>query len=242
MSTTAISLPNAERQFYSRMAIFMIAIVFIGFAPSFYLHGLVTVPRPKPILSPFVIFHGVVFTLWMLIFLTQTRLVAAGRRDLHMKLGIAAMLFAVMLVPVMYLTAVGEVARANQPPWATPLGWTAIALFPIPVFMLLMALGWQQRRNPQVHKRLMLGAALMMMDPAIGRFPILPPSFIGQFIFAGITLLTFVPLFIWDRKTLGHFHWATLLSSGLFAAVLVLRMFAIVSPAWANFVATLPGV
>ena len=31
----------SERKFYSRMALFLVAVVFIGFAPSFYLKGIV---------------------------------------------------------------------------------------------------------------------------------------------------------------------------------------------------------
>ena len=79
---------TAERRFYSRMAIALIALAFLGFAPSFYLRGIVPpYPRPNPTLPLSVLLHGVLFTLWMLVLVAQTQLVAAGRRDLHMKLG-----------------------------------------------------------------------------------------------------------------------------------------------------------
>src|SRR3954451_6498581 len=112
----------SERKFYSRMAIFLVAVVFLGFAPSFYLRGIVPAyPRPNPTLPPAVIFHGLMFTLWMALLVIQTQLVSARRVENHMKLGTAAMLLAIALVPVMYLTAVWQVARANQPPFTDPL-------------------------------------------------------------------------------------------------------------------------
>jgi hypothetical protein len=89
MATVAVPPPldrqSAERRFYSRMALFLVALVFLGFAPSFYLRGVVPeFPRPNPSLPPSVLMHGLLFSLWMLVFIAQVRLVSAGRRDLHM--------------------------------------------------------------------------------------------------------------------------------------------------------------
>jgi hypothetical protein len=42
--------------------------------------------------------HGAVFTAWLLVFIAQTRLIAAHRVDLHMKLGIAAVVLATISV------------------------------------------------------------------------------------------------------------------------------------------------
>ena len=49
----------SERKFYSRMALFLVFLVLLGFGPSFYLRGVVPAyPRPNPTLPPAVIFHG----------------------------------------------------------------------------------------------------------------------------------------------------------------------------------------
>lgn len=235
MSSKAIARADAERRFYSGMAIFMIALVLIGFAPSFYFRGLVDSPRPNPSLSPLVWLHGLMFSAWMLIFLTQVRLVAAGRRDLHMMLGRWSMIFAIALVPLMIATTIGQVARATQPPSFTPLGWTAVPAFVIPVFVALVWGGWSNRRDAQAHKRLMLGAALLMMDPAIGRLPVFPPGMLGVHLsdFAGWS--PFLALFVWDWRSMGRLHWATLYGAGLMALAIILRSFALTSPIWENF-------
>ena len=243
MATAAmLGTQTAERRFFARMAIVMIVFTLIGFAPSFYLRGLVHYPRPNPTLNPLIILHGVMFTVWLLIFWTQTALIGAGRRDLHMKLGVGGMLLAVTLVPVMYLTAVGGVARASAPPFTTPLAWTAVPLAALAAYVPLVALGWYHRRNAQAHKRLMLCAALIFMGPAIGRFPIAPPVLIGHAIQQTLAWSTVLPLFVYDRSALGRIHWATKLGAGVLATEVILGIAGIVTPGWSSIAAQLPGL
>ena len=116
---------SAERKFYSRWRC-LAAIVLVGFGPSFYLRGIVpSYPRPNPTLPMSVLLHGALFTLWMLVFVAQTQLVTARRVDLHMKLGKAAMVLALAIIPMMYLTSVWQVARATSSV-NDPLHWTGV--------------------------------------------------------------------------------------------------------------------
>ena len=220
---TPVERATAERKFYTRMALFLVALVFLGFAPSFYLRDIVpSYPRPNPTLPPSVLIHGGLFTLWMLIFIAQTQLVAAGRRDIHMKLGVVGMLLAVALIPVMYLVAIWQVARANQPPFTDPLTWTAIPLAVIPPYAFLIWTGWRRRREPQWHKRAMLSAAIVIvMGPAVARLPIAPPTLVGITVQLLLAMLLFVPLFIWDRRSLGRTHPATWLGFSMGLVTLV---------------------
>ena len=99
----------SERKFYSRMALFLVLLVLLGFGPSFYLKDIVPpYPRPNPTLPPGVLFHGAIFTLWMLLVVAQTQLIATRRTELHMQLGKLTVLLAILLIPVMYLTACGK--------------------------------------------------------------------------------------------------------------------------------------
>lgn len=235
----------SERKFYSRMALFLVAVVLLGFGPSFYLKGIVPpYPRPNPTLPPAVILHGTVFTLWMALIVTQTQLIAARKHEVHMLLGKAGMLFAILMIPVMYLTAVWQVARANQPPFTDPLTWTIVPLPVIIPFAILIWQGWRNRRDVQAHKRLMLSAAiLVVMGPAVGRLPIAPPTVAGFTIQMLASFLLFVPLILWDRKTVGHVHPATRLgiSMALLWVVFPLAVFWLDLP-WAKIAAHLPGV
>jgi hypothetical protein len=234
-----------ERKFYSRMALFLVFLVLLGFGPSFYLRGLVPAyPRPNPTLPPAVILHGSVFTAWMAIIVAQTQLIAARKHEVHMRLGKLAMLFAILMIPVMYLTAVGQVARANQPPFTDPLTWTIVPLAVIVPFAVMVWNGWSKRRDVQWHKRSMLSAAILVVaGPAIGRLPIAPPTIVGFTIIFLLGLLLFLPLFLWDRKSQGRVHPATKLgfSMLLLSIAVPLAVFWGHLP-WANVAAKLPGV
>ena len=247
MATVASPVVDAqtrERRFYCRMALLLVALVFIGFAPSFYLRGIVPeFPRPNPTLPPSVILHGLLFTLWMLVFVAQTQLVAAGRRDIHMKLGAASMFLAISMVPVMYLIGVWQVARNNVPPFTTPLDWTSLPLFAVPAFSFLVWQGWKRRRESQWHKRLMLGAAMVVvLGPGFGRLPLAPPMKLTFAIQMTATLLFFVPLFVWDKRTLGKTHPATKLAFGAYALSMLIPVALIVSGTWAPIASYFPGV
>ena len=235
----------SERKFYSRMALFLVVVVLLGFSPSFYLRNVVpSYPRPNPTLPPAVILHGLVFTSWMALIVAQTQLIAARKHAVHMQLGTLGMLLAILMIPVMYLTAVWQVARANQPPFTDPLTWTIIPLAVIVPFAVLVWNGWAHRRDVQFHKRMMLSAAIIVvMGPAIGRLPLAPPTLLGGSIQLILGLALFIPLFLWDRRTIGHVHPATRLAFTMAAITVAvpLSVFWFNLP-WAKLAAHLPGV
>jgi hypothetical protein len=236
---------SSERKFYSRMALFLVLLVLLGFGPSFYLRDVVPpYPRPNPTLPPTVILHGSLFTLWMLAIVAQTQLIGARKHAIHMQLGKLTVLLACLLVPVMYLTAVWEVARANQAPFTDPLTWTIVPLSVIVPFAILIWKGWSNRREVQSHKRYMLSAAIItVMGPTLGRLPIAPPTKLGFSIVLLLGLALFVPLFLWDRKSTGHVHPATRFGFAMAAITVAipLAVFWLNLP-WAKVVAHLPGV
>ncbi|HVE02251.1 MAG TPA: hypothetical protein VNB78_11240 [Sphingomicrobium sp.] len=248
MATIAASPSDrkaSERKFYSRMALFLVFLVFLGFAPSFYLRGIVpSYPRPNPTLPPAVILHGTVFTLWMAVIVTQTQLISARKHEVHMRLGKLAMLFAILMIPVMYFTAVGQVARANQPPFTDPLTWTIVPLATIIPFAVLVWEGWKNRRNAPWHKRALLGAAIVVVaGPSIGRLPIAPPTRVGFTIILLLEFLLFVPLIVWDRRTTGKIHPATKLGLAMLGIVAFVPIAVFWTGAdWASIARHLPGV
>ncbi|HET9604837.1 MAG TPA: hypothetical protein VFO96_11145 [Gemmatimonadales bacterium] len=236
---------NAERKFYTRMAYLLVAVVFLGFAPSFYLRGIVPpYPRPNPTLPWWVVLHGALFTIWMGIFVAQTQLIAGQQHKLHMTLGKASMILAILLLPVMYMTSAWEVVRADQPPMTDPLTWTIVPLSVILPFAILMYLGWKNRRRAQWHKRLLLSAAiLVVMGPAIGRLPLAPPTRVGMTIILLLGPLLFIPLFIWDKRREGHVHPATWIGFWLSSIAVIAPLFVFWTGVnWAGIATKLPGV
>ena len=235
----------SERKFYTRMALFLVILVLLGFGPSFYLRNIVpSYPRPNPTLPPTVLFHGSIFTLWMAAIVAQTQLISARKHATHMKLGQLTLILAILMIPVMYLTAVWQVARANQAPFTDPLTWTIVPLAVIIPFAMLIGQGWAKRRDVQSHKRLMLSAAIItVMGPTLGRMPIAPPTLVGFTIVLLLGLALFVPLFIWDRKTTGRTHPATMLGFSMGAVTVALPLFVWwFDLPWAKVATHLPGV
>src|SRR6202165_1385407 len=98
---------NLRRRFYTGMAVAAIATVFAGFARTYFLK--VYTGTPSQPLAVHV--HAVVFTAWLLLFLTQTTLIANGRTAVHRKLGAVMAAWAVLMVVVGYLVAISSARR-----------------------------------------------------------------------------------------------------------------------------------
>ena len=118
-------------------------------------------------------------------------------------------------------------------------GWSAIPYFIIPQFALFIGLGWHYRRQPALHKRFMLLAALQMMEPAIGRLPLAPPSLGGQLLDSALSWLMIIPLVIHDLRSLGRVHAATLVGAIVTAGALLLRYAVWQTEGWQQLATTL---
>src|SRR5206468_8777191 len=64
-------------------------------------------PQIQPLI-PVLILHGVVFSSWIILFITQTSLVAAKRTRTHMRLGIAGGVLACLMIIIGAVTARSE--------------------------------------------------------------------------------------------------------------------------------------
>jgi hypothetical protein len=155
-----------DRQFYTGMAIAAAAVVFFGFAPSFYLRSSASTPLPT-----YLVVHGVLFTMWIALFIAQTSLVAARRTDVHRKLGWAGIALATAMVVVG--TTAGIVSMRGRFPdqGAVALSFLTTPLFSMVMFATLIAAAVRFRRDSQTHKRLMLLATISILDAAVARLP-----------------------------------------------------------------------
>jgi hypothetical protein len=77
-------LPVFDRRFYGWAAVTVALIVLVGFARTYYLKAFFGTRT----LTPFVHFHGLVMSAWVVLFIVQTRLIAAHRVVLHRALGV----------------------------------------------------------------------------------------------------------------------------------------------------------
>src|SRR6476661_6927688 len=99
----ATSVPGRryDNLFFSAMALLILATVFLGFARTYYLAGMIRAPLPAFIIH----LHGAAFSCWILLLVTQTALVSAGRVDIHRRLGVLGFLLACSMVVLGVLAA-----------------------------------------------------------------------------------------------------------------------------------------
>ncbi len=220
-----------ERLFFAGMAILLCASVVFGFSRTYFMVGMALAPLPNALVHV----HGAVFTLWMLLFLTQTVLVSANRVAWHRTLGV----FAFCLTPVMtILGIVTSIDGLRRGVSIGPLGSApalAISLLGMVIFPILILASWRARRQPGSHKRLILLATLSLVEAGFGRFPWrslgLTPAIGAQ----GMVVLFLLILVAYDLYSLRRVHRTTAWAAPLTLAFTVLSVPIGMTPVWHGF-------
>lgn len=227
----AITRRRRERLFYIGMSLAVLITAFAGFAPSYYLRPFYTSAALMPLLH----LHGVVFSAWLVLFITQTMLVAAHRVHIHRRLGIAGGVLASLMVVVGVGTALVRAKQGAAPlPDISPLAFLVVPLGDMFVFAILIAAGFYFRRRPDVHKRLMLLATISILAAAIARLPFAIMQ-AGPLAFFGFTDVFVLACVVYDLVTLRKVHRATLLAGLLIVASQPLRLMLAGTGAWLAF-------
>ena len=232
---------RAERRFYTGYTLAILLAIVIGFAPSFFLRGLVEPFAPLKPLRPAVLVHGVVATALILLFPLQAWWISAGRRGLHQQLGRLGFALGAAATVTAYVVAMGLYREPAAPP-LTPALNVVLPLTDAATLCVLLPLAWARRMDAQAHKRLMLVIACLLCGAAIFRLPIWDRSGIAGFVVIHLALFaTLLPLWLWDLRTRGRLHRATVLGSGILAIDMFGRLLIAQTAAWAAFVRLLPG-
>jgi hypothetical protein len=217
--------PLHERLFFSGMTVAFAVVVFIGFAPTYFLRSL----SDRPPLPWLVHVHGALYSVWILLLLAQTTLVAAKRMDLHRSLGVGGGVLAVSMIPVGYFVAISAARRGAAVDPGTlkflivPMG--ALIVFPVVVGAALL-----MRRRPDFHKRLILIATIELMNAAVDRLPGVFAAGLAPF-YPG-TDLFLLALVIYDGVTLRRIHPATLWGGLFLVSMQALRVQLMNTSAW----------
>lgn len=204
-----------DRWIYVISAGLFVAIILTGFIPD-SLHKIALVKAGERPPFPIVLhMHAALMASFMALLLTQTVLMATGRRDLHMKVGLAAFVIApalvlvgVFLVPTMYHETSNALRAATSPAARDKLQKALLQKDNIMLlqfriallFPLLLALGLKARTfDSGLHKRLMILAAAVPLAAGIDRIDWLPTTLPGSPISSDLyTLAALSPMFLWD--------------------------------------------
>jgi len=205
----------ADQAFFARYSIFIALFIIASFA-QFSLRGFVDIRTVPPIVHA----HAAVMMTWLGLFVVQNQLVHRGQMPLHRTLGWVS---AIVVAAVAVLgCAVGYAAlRAHMvPPFFTPGFFLALTWVEAPAFAAVVAWAVSQRRRTEWHRRLMFGATLLLLEPALGR--LLPMPLLGGYgeWVALLVQLGFVGVLArHDRKILGSVHPATFCAGAILVLV-----------------------
>lgn len=205
--------------FFFYMSIVMLLLVMGGFGSTLISTTDAVLSRP-----PLVHVHGMIFMSWFLLYALQTRLIGRRNFELHKRLGQLSIVLVLAMVVTGYLVTRGALAT---PGWSiSGLPPESSTIFPasdMVFFVIAYALGLTFRANAGAHKRFMLLAGLLIMDPAVARLVLNgfegPPPLILL-----IELGLYASIFVYDFRKYRRIHWATLIGIALFAATTFLRM------------------
>jgi hypothetical protein len=208
-----------------------VALVFAGFARTFYLKGWFGTPP----LSNLLVVHGLVMSAWIVLLVMQTALVESGRTNLHRKLGVVGGLVAVLVLVVNVMAALDAGRRGFSPSPQVPSHvFLAIPLTDVVVFAVLVGVALLKRRSPATHKRLMLLATLGILTPAVARLPIDALRQIGVPAFFAVTASCILLVIAIDTVRNRRLHPAFGWGGALWLASVPARFALGMSDAWAG--------
>jgi len=204
---------RGDQSFFVKFAIFLAVLIVFGFAQHAALGrvDLATVPV-------WVHLHGLLMLAWLGLFVTQNRLAANGNLALHRKLGWIAAYLVVAIVALSCFSGVLAIKRHAVPTFYTDAYFLALTQTYAVVFGGLVYAAITRRTQTEYHRRLMMGAMILITEPALGR--LLPMPLMvgwGDWVVLAIQLAMVGMIALHDRRVLGRIHPATATSGAIIA-------------------------
>ncbi len=225
-----------DNLFFSGMAGVALIAILVGFARTYFLAGLFRAPLPNLLVH----IHAAAFTLWIIFFIAQISLVTARRVDLHRRLGLLGFALALVMIVLGTATASDRLARHVAQPGTDTVeevrAFYAVPLADMLLFSTLVYLGYGNRFQPAVHKRLMWFATLSLLDAGFDRWPVFDPYSLPV-----VNLICFTPLLLlmigYDWLSTGKVQRVTIWSTIFIVVVQQMRHPLSHTAAWQSFAA-----
>lgn len=190
------------RGIYPLISLVMIAIIAVGFWESYF--GLLLGQGVEKEL--FIHVHAFVYVSWMALFVTQTTFIATRRTALHRKLGQFGMIWGVLVLVVGTVTAVLRFGTMTGEGLVEPARQFVIwPLLDMVIFAGFFIPAYTYRRQPEIHKRLMVVATTNLIVAAVIR-AVGPPVSTMHVVFVLLWLSPIIIAMVHDfvRKRLVH--------------------------------------
>lgn len=225
-----------DRLFYGGIAIATAVMTLVGFGPTYYLRFFDGGPRATisgGSFSGILHLHGVLFTVWVLLFITQTALISGRRVAIHRKLGVFGGILAAAMIVAGVLAGIGMTRRGAAPPGIEPLSFLAIPLGDMVMFAGFVTAALLRRRDKESHKRLMLLAYASILAAPAARLPGVLP--LGPIAFYGVAFLVVIAGVIYDYASRRRIHSVYAWGGGLLFLSVPLRLMLSGTEAWKAF-------
>jgi FtsH-binding integral membrane protein len=219
-----------DHWFFSIMALLMLATAFGGFARTYYLAGLYRAPLPSFILH----IHGAAFSCWIVLLVTQTSLVAAGRTDIHKRLGIAGFLLGCVMIVLGVMAATDALVRASGPAGRDTKAFYIVSMTDMLIFAVLLGFAFRARSDSPTHKRIIYVATTGLLIAAIARLP-MAFSYRNNPVDALLSYIFLVILLSYDLWSTHKIHRATIWASAYLIFVQQIRVPLGKTAAWHTF-------
>ena len=248
-----------DRWIYVFTAASFIVIVLNGFIPSSLMKIAMVQSGERPPFPLVMHMHAVLMGSFLILLLAQTTLMATGRPAHHMKLGLLSLLLVPAIVVVGFLLATQNYIAASH---LARNGATAairqrfaervpeldnILLLQLRIgilFPLLIGIGLgARRREPGLHKRMMILGTAMALPAGIDRIPWLPTTLpqnpLGPDFY---TVLAISPMLVWDLLRNRYLHRAYWIWLAFFIPVSIIVHQLWDTPWWHSTARQLMGV
>ncbi|HEX8289159.1 MAG TPA: hypothetical protein VF556_14250 [Pyrinomonadaceae bacterium] len=222
----------SDRNLYLASAVAFPLLVLIGYFKSYYFSAFFDV---KPLANSLVHAHGIVMSVWVIYFAAQIALIRSKNVKLHMKMGMAGIALAALVVVVGLLTAYdAQLVRQSAPPGIDPHSFFILPVGDMLLFVIFFAGAIYYRKRPQEHKTLMLMTAINFAPAALFRIPLVPENLTIFFAFGTPALVAIVCL-IWLKTKYGKFNYVFAAAIMLYIVGVPFRLVFAETAIWHNF-------
>jgi uncharacterized membrane protein YozB (DUF420 family) len=233
-----LCIRSSPDRFFLAVAVVMLVVNFVGFAPSYFLKLYFDTPE-LPLRTHL---HGVLFTSWFVLFAVQTVLVQRRHVRWHQRLGRVGALLAILLVLsasmiIHYRALEYDGSQASLTNTTLVVSGNVALLL---LFTLFVGFGVLYRRRADWHRRFMLLASLSMTPQSLGRFGRLPlPRLVDPvpnevlFVLGGLLLLL-AAVWVHDVVRRGRLHPVTGFGCPFFLGMVMLAAVALPEMTWAQ--------
>ena len=225
---------SGRPRFFFLLSLVMLVVVFLGFAPTYYLDSHFDTAiefRPMPL---YLAIHALVLTMWFVGQVVQSGLIQARRRDMHRTFGAIGAGLAAGVVITGIVVTMNAIPHAEQfgIPRGIPLNvLVASNTVNLLLFCTLVSLALYCRSKPQYHKRYMVIASIAIIGPAVSPFRAFG-KFLGALLPDSLSIpvplvfwiLLVVSIVLYDLSSSRRIHPATLWGGGMKAAATVVTI------------------